>query len=357
MRVWIDLANSPHPPLFAPIADALEREGAEVVVTARDSAQTVALARPRWPELSVVGGTTPPEPLNKARAIATRTADLRSWASGRSIDVALSHNSYAQIAAARSLGIPAVTAMDYEHQPSNHIAFRLADRVLLPEALPPSAVARQGASRRKVRVYPGLKEDIVLGGFEPDSGMLASIGIERDADTAVVVTRPPPSRAIYHRHGNDLYTDALRVLGGQPHVRTVLLPRFPEQRDQMNALGLDNLTVLDRAVDARALMHAADLVIGAGGTMTREAAVLGVPTVSAFAGRPAAVDAWLEAKGMLRRLESPQDVAKVRPVTGERPTAASLRARAERGISAFVATVEELAPRRAHAAPHAVGAK
>src|SRR5437764_360637 len=44
VRVWIDLANTPHPVLFAPIADELEAQGHEVLVTARDHAQTVALA-------------------------------------------------------------------------------------------------------------------------------------------------------------------------------------------------------------------------------------------------------------------------------------------------------------------------
>ena len=45
----------------------------------------------------------------------------------------MSHNSYAHIVAARSLGIRAVTAMDFEHQPANHVGFRLAE--LLPIGL------------------------------------------------------------------------------------------------------------------------------------------------------------------------------------------------------------------------------
>src|SRR5947208_14622434 len=99
--------------------------------------------------------------------------------------------------------------MDYEHQPSNHVAFRLADLTLLPEALPPALVARQGAKPRKVRVYPGLKEEIVLGAFAPDDGILERIGLDVPEGGSVVVVRPPPSRAIYHRHPNNLYVDAL----------------------------------------------------------------------------------------------------------------------------------------------------
>src|SRR5439155_24990670 len=55
MRIWIDLPISLHAPLFRPIAARLEELGHEVVVTARDNAQTVELARPRFPELAVIG--------------------------------------------------------------------------------------------------------------------------------------------------------------------------------------------------------------------------------------------------------------------------------------------------------------
>jgi predicted glycosyltransferase len=78
-------------------------------------------------------------------------------------------------------------------------------------------------------------------------------------------------------------------------------------------------------------MLSADLVVGGGGTMTREAALLGTPTLSLFAGRLAAVDRWLEERGLLRRLERAEDVLPVarRPVT-EDGGLARLRARGER---------------------------
>src|SRR5438128_2581616 len=128
MRIWIDLSNSPHPLLFGPIARRLEEAGHPVLITARDNAQTVELARERWSDIAVIGGVSPKGRRAKAGAIWRRVTDLRRWAKTMLPDVALSHNSYAQVLAARTLRIPAVTAMDFEHQPANHIAFRLADR-------------------------------------------------------------------------------------------------------------------------------------------------------------------------------------------------------------------------------------
>src|ERR1700716_1418210 len=135
MRVWLDLSNSPHPLLFQPIVARLEELGHEAMITARDNAQTVELTLERWANADVVGGPSPPSRAGKALTIADRVRALARWARRLRPDVALSHNSYAQIVAARTLRIPAVTAMDYEHQPANHLGFRLARRILLPEVL------------------------------------------------------------------------------------------------------------------------------------------------------------------------------------------------------------------------------
>lgn len=336
--VWIDLSNSPHPLLFAPVVRALEAEGISVLLTARDNAQTLELARDRWGDrVTVIGGPSPKDRVQKGRQIARRVRALRDWALAQGpIAVALSHNSYAQILAARTLRIPIVTAMDFEHQPANHLAFRLAHRVLLPDALRATEVSRQGARNGKVRWYPGLKEEIYLGDFEPDTGVLDALGVRRAPDATLVVARTPPSRALYHQFGNQLFTDAVQALGRQPGVTCVVLTRHPEQREALRGLDAPGVVVPERAVDSRSLMYAADLVVGAGGTMTREAALLGVPTFSVFAGARPAVDRWLEHRGLLQQLERVEQVAAVAPRAARDNGLATLRRRGDELVGRFV---------------------
>ena len=101
MKVWIDLSNSPHPLLFAPIVERLESLGHPVRITARDNAQTVELARQRWDDVEVIGGPSAGGRASKAAAIARPDSAARILGPRRAPDVALSHNSYAQIVAAR----------------------------------------------------------------------------------------------------------------------------------------------------------------------------------------------------------------------------------------------------------------
>ncbi len=62
------------------------------------------------------------------------------------------------------------------------------------------------------------------------------------------------------------------------------------------------------ALDGANLVAAADLVVSAGGTMNREAAALGVPAASIYAGKWAAIDEQLVAEGRLLRISSSEEI-------------------------------------------------
>src|SRR5262249_36432932 len=137
VRVWIDLANTPHVPFFAPIRARLMERGHDVLLTARDFAQTVPQAAARGWSFETIGPHGGSGLAAKGRTLAARAVSLSRFAAAARPDVAVGHNSYAQSLAARMRGVPSVTLMDYEHTPANHLSFRLADRVLVPSLLEP----------------------------------------------------------------------------------------------------------------------------------------------------------------------------------------------------------------------------
>ena len=309
MRLWIDLANSPHVPFFRALIPEFKQRGHQVEVTARDYAQTVELAMTAGLTPVVIGGHGGRKLTGKAGNLVGRAAALGKWAHGRGFDLAVSHNSYAQIAAASGLGIKSVTLMDYEHQPANHLAFRLASRVIVPRSFPEQALRRYGASRKKVRRYDGTKEDVYLADFNPDpqfTETLRNLGVR--ADDVLVVVRPPASEALYHRFENQLFSDLLARIFARPDVKVILLARTAAQRAEYQARSRQNLILPRAALDGANLIAAADLVISAGGTMNREAAALGVPAATIYAGRWAAIDEALVREGRLMRIATAQDI-------------------------------------------------
>jgi uncharacterized protein len=302
MRVWIDLANSPHVPLLEPVVRRLESEGHEVGLTARDHAQTVELAQSLWPNIPILGGQSPGGVARKGLAIGRRASDLRSFARRMRPDVAFGHGSYAQLVAARLAGVPGVTMMDYEYQPANHISFRLAKRVIVPTLFPDEALRRFGVGPERVLRYSGFKEELYLVGAQPNHALLAEVGL--DPSRVIAVFRPPPDGALYHRTSNARFDEVLRLALSRDDIQVILLPRTPEQRRRYCRFS-DRVQIPERTVEGASLLAVADLTIGAGGTMNRESAILGTPTYTVFGGRLAAVDAELIRLGRLRDLRDP----------------------------------------------------
>jgi uncharacterized protein len=318
--VWIDLANSPHVLFFKPVIDELHRRGFATHCTAREFAQTVPLCHELGIDADVVGRHGGGGMLAKGRALQARVTALRAVARRVRPCVAVSHNSYSQVVAARSSAIPAVTAMDYEFQPANHLAFRCADLVVVPDSFPLDRLHAQGARAHATWRYPGLKEHITLAGFARDAGYLTTRGI--DTAKVVVAVRPPATMALYHRFENPLFARLLRRLHLSDGLTVLLLPRTAAQALALAEQGFGSLLWGGEVLDGAQLVAGADVVISAGGSMNREAAVLGTPAYSIYAGKLAAVDRVLVAQGRLRLLSSE---AQIDLADLSKKTAASVR--------------------------------
>ncbi|MBV9241237.1 MAG: DUF354 domain-containing protein [Acidobacteria bacterium] len=324
--IWIDVDNSPHVPLFAPIIRYFRENSVDVIVTAREHSQTIELL-----DLAGFAGTYTmigrhygKGRLNKLRGLMVRSKQLISNINdqGKGISVAVSHGSRSMVLAARWLKIPVLTMYDYEFTETG-LFNRFSNHVLVPDAIPDPVLDEIGLPAGKRRKYPGLKEEVYLNSFHPDpgfrAGFLRTHG-HQNADTKVLATlRPPATTANYHSDkGEVLFDDLLHLLLNAENVITVIVPRTHEQTAAI-AERIANVAdvgqrciVLDSAVDGLQLTFASDLLISGGGTMNREAALLGVPVYSIFAGRQGALDRAMENEGKITFIRDARDLSKIR---------------------------------------------
>ena len=304
-KVWVDLTNSPHVLFFRPILRRLADAGVETVVTARDFAQTLGLLERYDIEHDVIGRHGGASVTGKSLGLLRRSGSLTRFGRGQGITQAVSHGSNDLAVAAKLLRIHSTVLHDYEGATGMHkINFRLADKVMLPEVIPFEALAALGLQRERYRPYRGLKEQVALADFVPDPGVLDELGLDRSR--IIIVLRPPATMSLYHRGlENTVFDDVLHRLL-ERDAQVVLLPRTAEQ-----AAGFAHVqgVIIPRTpVDGPSLVWVADAVISAGGTMNREAAVLGVPTWTTFAGALGAVDRQLVDEGRLQVLEHADDI-------------------------------------------------
>jgi predicted glycosyltransferase len=286
MNIWLDLSNSPHINLFAGLIADLGRAH-RLVITARPLANTVALLELHGLRHTVVGRHDGAARVAKACGYPVRVAQLWNFLRDQAIDVALSQSSFHAPPAARLLGVRSIYMNDNEHALGNVPAFLAASTILVPEFLSGEHLRRQHASPRKVLRYPGVKEGIYLHRLDGALPRGAQMGKRRPS----VYVRPEPSTAQYY-HGAVNFLDGL-LLGLRDAASVTLLPRDTSQASRYAAPRFEGIRVLGEVRRIDELAPDCDLFIGAGGTMTREMAVLGVPTVSVYQGPLLDVDRYL----------------------------------------------------------------
>ena len=304
MRIWVDITNSPHVPVFAPLIARLRARGDTVEITSRAYAQTLQLLELHSLDAEVIGQHGGRSRLGKARSLISRERALRAWARPRGFDLALAHGSYDLTRTALRLGIPSSTMFDYEWAWLQHqLGCRAATKVVVPEAIPVERLTRYGAVPPKLLRYAGLKEEYYLADFEPDPAVPArSASTPRGCSSCCA--RRPTSRSTT---ATTTHSSRRRSSGSAATraIHAVVLPRTDEQREYVRSLELPSVLLPERAVDAQSLIAAADLVVSAGGTMNREAVALGVPVYTTFGGRLGGVDEALIREGRLTLLMDP----------------------------------------------------
>ena len=340
-KIWIDIDNSPHVPFFKPIMQKLEKQGFEIILTARDTYQVCDLLKFHQLSCKVVGRHYGKNKLLKVLGNCLRTAQLLPMAAKVRPDLALSHGSRAQILTGVLLGIPTVMMHDYEH--STKTGFVEPNWILTPEIIPR---ATMNGKRGRTLTYPGLKEDVYIPQFQPDPSILQTLGVS--PSNILVTLRPPATEAHYHNPEADkLFVAALELFSADPSVRTVTLPRSVRQATELRKrwatlIALGQMIIPSSPVDGLNLIWFSDLVVSGGGTMNREAAALEIPVYSIFRGKIGAVDRYLADSGRLMLLESVEDVkTKIQLKRREKPL--EMRIPRPEAMSRIVEAILEIA--------------
>lgn len=320
MKIWIDLENAPHILFFSPIIKGLHAKGFETVVTARNLGQTLDMARLKNLTVHPIGEHY--EGNNKLRKISSVIGRSLSlvWFILRqgNVKLAAAHSSRSLTIAAKLLGIPSVNMMDYEAP--NLSIFNLSTKILVPEALELEGILKQGIDRKRIETYPALKEAQYIGDFTPEPDFLERLGIA--PEKVLIAVRPPATLAHYHNpEGDALFLGLLEYLApfeaavvlvtARYRVQAEEVKRFVETLRQKKNLRAE-IRVLEKPIDGLNLMWIADAVVSGGGTMNREAALIGTPAYTIFKGTPPSVESELVRTGRIVRIETASDFSKLR---------------------------------------------
>jgi hypothetical protein len=261
MRVWYDACTGKHVRYGTAVARHLRKLGYEVIFTTREHPDTVALAKALGEDPIVVGKYNPQSLFTRLEESATRMLQFSRMFRGSPPEVAISHQSVELCRFAFGLNIPIIVTADTPHATAvNKLTVPLASTLLISEAIPKGLFKKYGA--QKIVQFKGVDEVA----WTKESGPLKTFEFKKP----LIVVRQMETRAAYALGKGDITVETARRLSSFGTV--VFLPRYSKPRDK-------KLIVMDKFVDSASLAAQADLVVSVGGTIAREAALQGTPSI------------------------------------------------------------------------------
>jgi uncharacterized protein len=294
MNIWFDISNSPHVNMFYQLIKELESDGHKVIITSRPLANTIALLDQKGLKHTTIGEHYGKSFFKKVFGYPIRVNQLRKFLKDKKIDVAISQSSFHSPVVAKLIGVPSIYTNDNEHAMGNKPAFIYANTILIPENLAVEKVAKTGVSAKKVIQYPGVKEGIYLWSKGEE------IQTKRKQNTSgevKIYIRPEPQTAQYYKGKENFLDDTILAL--QDRYKIIVLPRDANQSAHYKQNKFNKTYVPDKPLGFDAIAADCTIFVGAGGSMTREMAILGIPTISVYQDELLDVDSFLLSKGLM----------------------------------------------------------
>ncbi|MEM3050653.1 MAG: DUF354 domain-containing protein [Candidatus Bathyarchaeia archaeon] len=261
MQIWYDACTGKHMRYGVAIAKRLRDQGHEVILTTRQHPDTLQVASFLNEKPIVIGKYNPRSLESRLKAGLHRQLLFCKFFGKNPPDVAISHSSVDQIRVAFGLGIPIIATIDTVYAEAvNRLTLPLASYIVASKAIPGESLKAYSV-KGEIVGFNGVDEIAWIKDSKPS----VSYAFEKP----LIVVREVEEKAAYTKKKFSLMPIA-RKLSSLGNV--VYLSRYRRK-------AIKDLIVPRDFVDSASLAAQADLFVGVGGTITREAALQGTPAI------------------------------------------------------------------------------
>lgn len=261
MRVWYDACTGKHTRYGSAIGKEIRKRGHTYIFTTREHPDTLPLMKVLGEKPLVIGKYNPGTLASRLKESAERIIEFSKLFEKNKPDVAIAHQSVELCRTAFGLGIPIILTADTPHALEvNRLTIPFAHTVVVSEALPKSFTKTYCAQR--IMPFKGVDEVAWIQGFKPTRMPTLK--------KPLIVLRQIENKAAYAKGQADNAKTLAEKLGELGNVH--LLERYNGGAEaHMQKAAFE---------DSASLVANADLVVSYGGTISREAALQGVPSIA-----------------------------------------------------------------------------
>ncbi|HET8857445.1 MAG TPA: DUF354 domain-containing protein [Nitrososphaeraceae archaeon] len=291
MRIWFDILTPKQIMFFKNFVDILRKDNHDILCTGRDYREAKELARIKKIDIQTIGKHGGDNKYEKLNASTERAFLLSSIINSFDPNLTVSFSSPEAARVSFGLGIKHYVFNDSPHATAvARLTIPLVDRLFCPWVIPLKEWTKFGLEKDKITTYKALDPIVwIKKELENNNNYQKIIELKKtlkiDEGKKIVLIRPEEVKASYIADKNvknsiELIDEIVNNFSDKYNI--LILARYKDQIDfYKNRFEKRNeIKVIETVTDGFLLLKLTDLFIGAGGTMSAEAALVGKPVIS-----------------------------------------------------------------------------
>jgi len=308
VKIWFDILTPKQIMFFKPAIDILKNKNNEILCTSRNYREANELSKIKEMDLLIVGNHGGANLYNKLYESTNRILELSKIIQNYSPDLAISFSSPEASRISFGLGIDHLGFNDSPHAEAvARLSIPLLTKLFSPSIIPLSSWTKYGISSKQIIQYKGLDPIAWLLRYKSNNNKSIRDAFNKlkiDQSKKSILIRLEESKASYIANKKLIVQPITLVDTIVQHFNekcnVIILCRYSDQIKEISKRFENKAIVLTDVVDGLNLLENIDIFIGAGGTMTAESALLGIPTIS-IAPVHFYIDDYLKKIGLIKR--------------------------------------------------------
>jgi len=299
LKIWIDFLSPKQLLFFEPLIKKLNKKH-KLLCTTRDYREAKELARIRKLNVIIVGRHGGADKADKLLANIERMNSLFSLLQKFKPELTLSFCTPDASRMSFGLGIKHIAFSNSpHHEKVMKLTVPLVDKLLIPKHIQKKEFTKYGIFSKDIIQYNSLDEYLIVKG-KTFHNTVPKLNFEKKK---TILFRTHESQAAYPSRKIDTIGITKKMAKEFPDFNIVVLGRYYDEIKLLKRRLGKRIIVLDQVVDSGEILSLCDVFVGSGGTMTTEAVLRGVPTLS-YNGVPNLDEKYLVRLGMLPRAET-----------------------------------------------------
>lgn len=299
MKIWIDITNTPHVNFVLPLIEYFKQKH-QIIITARDFSETIPLLQQNNINPIVIGGYGGKNRIKKIITNSSRIYKLHKRVPDFDIAFSLGGNSTSAVSNRRKKTSIVFSDNNISFK---YLAYKYGDYFIFPKYFNPEKfIEKHPKKEGKIYLLDGFKEDIYISQYQPNNEFLNGLPFKE-----YICIRPENLKASYvPKNSKSIVPDLFRVFKNE---NILFLPRYKEEREY--AKSYNNIFIPDTPLNGLDVCYYSKAVLTGAGTFAREAAILGIPSVSFFPGKKLLdVDLFMQKKMWQFHSRNPIEIKK-----------------------------------------------